>query len=403
MSFMAKAYKDMGDRLGSKILYLEAFGQSIVVLNDFRMASDLLDKRSALYSSRPHMNMLMDVVGIDYMFGAMPYGQEWRRYRRLFQQYYAATNIEGEQEKMIEFVRKGILPNMLQSPRDSLQHIRDGIGGYAISSTYGCSIRKRGDTTLKESERAFDAIAQASAPGTFFVEIIPILRYIPEWVPGAGFKVLARATDTTSAAVTTFILAMLLNPRVQNLAQQEIDAVIGRERLPNFSDLPHLPYLSAVFKEVLRCIPHYTIEEDTYEGYRIPKGSIVLANAVAMLHDGEVFEDPNEFIPERYIRGGKINPDVPDPEDYATFGFGRRACPGSHIAMANLSITAVSILSVFDISPELNEDGIPIKVVPQFRGDALTSSPLPFPFKITPRVGVDIENLLKEYMDFEMI
>jgi hypothetical protein len=42
-------------------MYLEAFGQRIVVLNDARMARDLLDRRSALYSSRPHLNMLMDV------------------------------------------------------------------------------------------------------------------------------------------------------------------------------------------------------------------------------------------------------------------------------------------------------------------------------------------------------
>ncbi|KAJ3563542.1 hypothetical protein NP233_g8875 [Leucocoprinus birnbaumii] len=451
---MGRAYMSMGERLGTKILYLEAFGQSIVVLNDSQMARDLLDKRSAIYSSRPRMNMLMDVVGVDYLFGSLPYGEEWRSSRRLFQQYYTPSEHRPRTEE-----------------NDSLQHIKDCIGGYTISSTYGCSIRKHNDPALERAEESFTALVQAAAPGRFLVDIIPALKYVPEWFPGAKFKQLARkwreicllvrdepftetkkavrggtvsscfvtesfsrnngghdsevqeflvkcvaaqvylgASETTFTAIATFILAMLLHPRVQKLVQQEIDAVVGRERLPEFSDRPHLPYLSAVFKEVLRWntpfplgIPHLTTEEDTYLGYRIPKGSIVMANAFAMLHDEEVFKSPEEFIPERYLKEGKIDPGVPDPEEFATFGFGRRTCPGGHIAMSNLFIMASSIVSIFDISPELDANGCPIEVVPQFRGNAITSSPLPFPCKLTPRQGVDVERLLKDYMDFEMI
>lgn len=58
-------------------------------------------------------------------------------------------------------------------------------------------------------------------------------------------------SETTATVVTTFVLAMLKNPNVQYHAQQEVDSVIG-DRLPEFSDIPHLPYLSAVIKEVLR-------------------------------------------------------------------------------------------------------------------------------------------------------
>ncbi|KAF5346774.1 hypothetical protein D9756_010418 [Leucocoprinus leucothites] len=468
MTFMPKAYKVMGERLGTKIIYLEAFGQSMVVLNDVQMARDLLEKRSALYSSRPHLNMLMDVMDINYMFSVMPYGEEWRNYRRLFQQYFSPKTLHRDQEKMMDFVRKGLLPNMYQLPQDSLQHIKDCIGGFATAITYGFPIKKRHDPTVEHAERAFSALAEAGTPGRFLVDIMPILKYVPEWVPGAGFKKLARewrsillqlrdepywktmgaindgtapisfvseslsvnrekldlelqeerikqtaaqlygaASETTSTAAITFILAMLKYPRVQKLAQQEIDSVIGRHRLPEFSDQPDLPYLSAVLKEVLRWnptvplgVPHRTTEEDVYEGCLIPKGSIVIANTLAMLHDEEIYQNPSEFIPERFLKDGKINPDIPDPEDSSST---IRSCPGAHIALSKLYIIAVSILSLFDISPELDENGLPIELIPEFKGNAITSVPLPFPCKITPRQGVDVEKLLKEYMNFEMI
>src|ERR1700753_1213087 len=79
---------------------------------------------------------------------------------------------------------------------------------------------------------------------------------------------------------------MIECPDVQAKAQEELDEVIGRGRLPNFSDRENLPYIDAIYKETLRChpviplgIPHSPIIDDEYEGMRIPKGSIVLANA----------------------------------------------------------------------------------------------------------------------------
>lgn len=68
---------------------------------------------------------------------------------------------------------------------------------------------------------------------------------------GTHLLVLAMA-ETTVAATMTFVLAMLKHPQVQRKAQQEVDSVVGLGRLPDFSDQPHLPYLAAVLKEVLR-------------------------------------------------------------------------------------------------------------------------------------------------------
>ena len=78
---------------------------------------------------------------------------------------------------------------------------------------------------------------------------------------------------------------MLLYPEVQAKAQEELDRVVGPHRLPDFSDLPDLPYIHAVCKEVLRWqpaaplgVPHCNIRDDEYRGMLIPKGSTIIAN-----------------------------------------------------------------------------------------------------------------------------
>jgi len=208
----------------------------------------------------------------------------------------------------------------------------------------------------------------------------------------------------------TFILAMLIYPNVQRKAKQELDSIIGLDRLPNFSDKPNLAYLSAIIKEVLRWnpiapigFPHLTTEEDIYEGYYIPKGCSVLPNIYAMLHDEKTFPNPTEFKPERFIRNGVISNDVPDPESVAAFGFGRRICPGSQVALSMIYITAASILTIFDISPVLDEKGNPVEVVPEFMAASIVSEPSPFQCKITPRQGKNVESLLQEYLSAEVI
>ena len=87
------------------------------------------------------------------------------------------------------------------------------------------------------------------------------------------------------ATFYTFLLAMAMYPDVQQRAQAELDGVVGQDRLPRLSDRESLPYLNALFNEVLRwqvvaqlAFPHQSIADDEYKGYFIPKGTVILAN-----------------------------------------------------------------------------------------------------------------------------
>lgn len=105
-----------------------------------------------------------------------------------------------------------------------------------------------------------------------------------------------------------------------------------------------------------------------------------------MLQDEKEYPDPTVFKPERFLRYGKLNPDIRDPALMA-FGFGRRyvvvsdrmfplynilivrcrICPGIHVALSTLWMTAASVLSMFTISEALNDQGFPIPPVPKYR------------------------------------
>ncbi|KAF9449666.1 cytochrome P450 [Macrolepiota fuliginosa MF-IS2] len=471
LTYMHIFYKNLGNQLGTKIIYVELLGRPLIVLNDIRMAKDLLERRSGLYSSRPVLPMLTEVAGIDYMFGSMIYGDKWRSHRRLFQQYFSPRKQYRVEERALEFVRKILLPSLYLPPQDVHESVRSCIGGFSTSLTYGLPTRRHKDPLVFLAEDVFATMAAAGSPGKYLVNLITPLKHVPEWMPGANFKRVARklhdealklmeepfqatqqnrdegtlsdcfvleslernqdkadfelqsqhikqtaalvygaASETTVAAAMTFILAMLTCPDVQRRVQQEIDSVVGFDRLPEFSDIPSMPYLSAVIKEVLRWnpilatgVPHLTTDEDVYEGYYIPKGSVILANAYAMLHDEKVFPNPTEFNPERFFKNGAMPSDVPNPEEVATFGFGRRICPGAHVALSMLYIAAASILAVFDICPALDEKGNPIKVVPEFIAASIVSEPLPFQCKLTPRQGKNVESLLKEHLSVEVI
>jgi len=183
------------------------------------------------------------------------------------------------------------------------------------------------------------------------------------------------ATDTTTSTMQVFLLTMAFSPEVQKKAQAQLDSVVGPNRLSEFHDIDHLPYIQAAVMEYLRwmpiaplSVPHAVTADDTYKGYHIAKGTFVVANVWAMMKNPEDYPDPDDFKPERFLDGsGKINPNVRDPYTMA-FGFGRRICPGRHLSRNGLVLFAASTLHVFDITPGCDASGRPIELSADMHG-----------------------------------
>ncbi|KAM5533378.1 hypothetical protein V8D89_012928 [Ganoderma adspersum] len=192
--------------------------------------------------------------------------------------------------------------------------------------------------------------------------------------------------DTTFSSVQAFILAMAMQPDIQRKAQAELDAVVGPRRLPHFTDRASLPYVNALVKECFRWqsvvplgVPHRVSEDEEYNGYLIPKGSILIANQWAMSRDPVAYPDPDEFRPERFLDAA-----TRDPMKYA-FGFGRRICPGRHFADNSLFIIVAHVLHTLNVEPPLDGDGQTVELEFRYTTDMVVSYPKPFECRITPR------------------
>ncbi|THG95716.1 hypothetical protein EW026_g5985 [Hermanssonia centrifuga] len=136
--------------------------------------------------------------------------------------------------------------------------------------------------------------------------------------------ILEAGSDTVSSAAQSFVLMMLNHPAVLAKAREEIDAVVGGGRLPNFEDQDHLPYIVACIKETLRRhspiimgIPHRSDQDEVYKDYLIPKESTVIGNMWAIHMDPVQYPNPAVFNPDRFYKAGSPTPwgSGPDMQD----------------------------------------------------------------------------------------
>ncbi|KAJ8762550.1 hypothetical protein K2173_007989 [Erythroxylum novogranatense] len=158
-------------------------------------------------------------------------------------------------------------------------------------------------------------------------------------------------TDTSASALEWAMALLLKHPESYKKLQAEIDAQVGHERLLNESDLDKLPYLKCVINETLRLyppapllLPHMSSETCKVGGYEIPGGTTLIVNAWAMHRDPRIWDNPNEFMPERF----ETVPAEREGFKFVPFGVGRRACPGASMATLMISLALGTLIQCFE-------------------------------------------------------
>ena len=161
---------------------------------------------------------------------------------------------------------------------------------------------------------------------------------------------------------------MLMYPKTQERAQAELNAVVGRSRLPSFADYDHLPYIHAMVEEAL-CwrpidplgLPHSLTHDNWYRGYFIPAGTIIIPNTWQINRDIKMYgADAEHFNPERHLVSAKSTQTLEGHEGHAMYGFGRRVCVGRYVADNSLFIDIAMILWAMDIRRPLEVNGKPM-------------------------------------------
>ncbi|PIA43387.1 hypothetical protein AQUCO_01900041v1, partial [Aquilegia coerulea] len=173
--------------------------------------------------------------------------------------------------------------------------------------------------------------------------------YTNEIIHGIIMTLLTTGTHT-SAMTLEWAMSLLLNhPKAMNKARAEIDNSIGKDHLIEESDLPKLTYLQNVINETLRLfpptaliVPHESSAECSVGGFDIPCGTMLLVNTWAIHRDPKQWVEPDKFRPERFENG------TGEGFKFIPFGFGRRGCPGTRMAMRMVGLTLGSLIQCFE-------------------------------------------------------
>ncbi|KAF9691096.1 hypothetical protein EKO04_010652 [Ascochyta lentis] len=209
-----------------------------------------------------------------------------------------------------------------------------------------------------------------------------------------GGGLLDAAVDTTYLSSLTFIKVLGAHPEVLKRAQAEVDKFSSTTEPPQPKDLEKLQYLKACFFEVLRWrpvatvnLPHTLDADDTFRGYHIPKGTVVLQNIWVDSHDPSIYASPSKFNPDRYLTnpyGTQISAEACQAEgrkiSYA-FGSGRRQCPGNVFAQNGFLAMAAKLVWAFDV---VAKEPLDLSVETGFHGGLLLGSE-PFEVDFVPR------------------
>ncbi|PIA28246.1 hypothetical protein AQUCO_07200120v1 [Aquilegia coerulea] len=163
-------------------------------------------------------------------------------------------------------------------------------------------------------------------------------------------------TDTSSSSIEWALTEMINNPSILRRAHAEMDRVIGRNRRLEESDIPNLPYLQAICKESFRKhpstplnLPRVSREPCEVNGYYIPKGTRLSVNIWAIGRDPNVWENPLEFNPDRFLneKNAKIDPRGNNFE-LIPFGSGRRICAGVRMGIVLVEYILGTLVHSFD-------------------------------------------------------
>ncbi|KAH8807381.1 cytochrome P450 76C3 [Xylogone sp. PMI_703] len=440
------------------------------MLNSPEAVKEIMDKQSLYTSSRVPMPVTSDALSGGMRFLLMPYGPEWRKLRSMSHKLLT-PKMSNTFKPSQEFESLQLLYDILtnnNNDREFYMHVRRYTVSVIMTSTYGRRVPIWDCEDVREIYGLMKDFSEIAAPGKYLADTIPPLGKLPvalQWwrksilplqqrqaiiwmkywtslkikmdtgqAPECFVKqcietdyekqgitelqaaflagsMIEAGSETTSSALNTCILYLSGHPQVRSRAHEELNRVVGNNRLPTFEDEPFLPYICAIVKETLRIrpvtnigTPHYTTAPITYKDFFIPEGSIVAIQQYAIHFNPAYYSDPDEFKPERYLghslkAGASAASFNPYDRDHFGFGAGRRICAGLHLAENSLFITVARILWLFDILPPLGPDKreLPVDLSDDAYESGGNTLPKRFAARFIPRNSEVVDVLKSEW------
>lgn len=390
----------------------------------------------------------------------LPYGDVWRKGRKVAQTF-TSTTVAPSYEPIQALESLYCIRDLLHSPKDYERLFDRYAASVILRLTYGQKVETGEEDVVKRIVTVNHNLERIVSPGSYLVDTFPSLNRLPGFVapwkregrrlheeeldlfmsqlrsvkcsmdagtvepcfakswwemreksgltdPQAAYvmgTLFEAGAGTSKAALCSFLLALVHHPPWLARMHAEVDAVVGPDRLPQFSDLPSLPVTRACMKETLRWrpvtsggLPHQLTRDDEYNGFHIPAGANIHPNQWAIHRDAALYPDPETYNPARWLESEwptyrtplTVYPNI---QSYSNFGFGRRICVGQNIAERNLMIIAARIAWAADIGAVK-----PDKLPPLYDYRAgFNSFPKWFALRCEPRSRERMEVIEREY------
>ncbi|KAI0693913.1 cytochrome P450 [Cytidiella melzeri] len=421
-----------------------------VVIGGYQAAVDIMQKHGADLVDRPRLIAAGDIVSGGMRTLLTPAGERLKRLRRALHSQLQPSAVSQWLPLQTKNA-KALVLDILHEPDKHIDHARRFAASLIMTMTYGkTSPTYYSDPEVLEISRNSSRLGTVTQIGasSHVVDVYPVLRYIPWFTAklrswhrdeldlftrqvNAVRKQLASnnaqpsfvtylldhqaeyglsddetaylagsmfgaGSETTASAISFVIMAAAVFPDEQAKVQAELDSVVGRERVPTAEDEAVLPRVVAFYLECFRWRPtswggfaHRATKDVFWNNYTIPAGAIVIGNHWAIGLDPDVYPEPAKFTPDRWLdEGGRTREEL----SFFTYGFGRRVCPGQHLADNSLFLATAFILWAFRISQDPSH---PIDTMGF--SDAQNTRPNPFVVKFEPRIG-NIEEVIGDTM-----
>ncbi|KAF9456168.1 cytochrome P450 [Collybia nuda] len=421
---------------------------TIIVIGRLQAAIDIMEREGAALVDRP-----VSISAGETLSGGMrvlltPAGERFKRMRRALHAHLQPRVVTSYGPTLMRAARQHIF-DLVDAPERHQDHAKRYSASVVMALAYGKVPGSYEDPDVIEVNRCLTRLGVTLRPGVWRVDVYPFLRYIPgylkelkdghaeelglfkrqlsvvkkqmengESIPDSFGKYLLErqqelqlsddeasylagsmfgaGSDTTASAISVGVLAAACYPEAHARVREELDSVIGP---PTFADQDMLPQTNAFVLESFRWRPvsaggfaHKATKDLIWQNYIIPKGASVIGNVWSVGRDPVVFPDPEKFDPQRWINeDGKIREEL----KAFTFGFGRRVCPGQHMASASVYINTALIQWAFTIKKD------PSSPIDEWAfTESANTHPMPFKVFFEPRAAKTLEgirDLMEDY------
>jgi len=191
-SLLSHSYSNLCDT--GDVVYLHVCGQSLLFLSSPQAALELMEKRGSIYSNKPSLVMVEDLVGGENMVAFAQYGARYKAQRKLTSMALGAHAIPTYHDLIQRESHRFLRQILLSQAKDQHKVIRMYAGALTLSVMYGYDVKSMEDEVLLMAEECLGMLANevASGGGIWAVDVFPVLKYMPSWMPGSGFLVKAK-------------------------------------------------------------------------------------------------------------------------------------------------------------------------------------------------------------------